>query len=346
MTSDGGPLNRCGGGGSCVSGNEWLPSELFDYDWVQLGPVVGCNRLACQECGVQVRSLLGFDLPENSKADEVYELIGRNDSSRFIESASYRIYSCRHYSIVAKSHFPAVQQNDFATWTPWECAGHPLLSLPALLEGIAIDESTDFGQLARKSFAGELGVLLHPSVDRVRGFWLQRLYRLLDDRPAAAKVARAAADLLLDRDPRVRMGAIAFFNFAWNAPGADRLAPALRDHPELFADIFVDGNPMSLERQLLEVLDYRIVNGVGDTVALELMRAALSRRFKPVGLEQYLFGMAKVDQKWLLEHGDELVAAVPELWQNMQAALVDAGASKRQMAALKDRVRARRAVPS
>lgn len=325
-----------------MSGNEWLPIEPFDYDWVQLGPVVGCNRLACHECGVQVRSLLGFDLPENSQADEVYELIGRNDSSRFIESANYRIYSCRHYSIVAKFHFPAVQQNDYATWTPWECAGHPVLSLPALLEGVAIDEKNDFGQLARKSFAGELGVSLHPSVDRVAGFWLQRLYRLLGDLPASAKTAGAAADQLLDPNPRVRMGAISFFNLGWNAPGADRLAPALRDHPELFADVLVDGNPMTLERQLLEVLDYRIINKVGDTVALELMRAALSRRFQPVGLKQYLFGMAEVDQKWLLEHGDELVAAVPELWENMQAALASAGASKRQMAALKDRVRARR----
>ena len=343
MTRDGEQLNHCGGGGTCVSGNEWLPSEPFDYDWAQLGPTIGCNHLACAKCGVEVRNLLGFDLHADSAPGDVYERIGSNDSSRFIESATYRIYSCRHYSIVAKFKFLAEQPNDYAPWTPWKCAGHPALSLPALLEGVAIDEKSDFGQLARKSFAGELGVSLHPSVDRVPGFWLQRLYRLLGDLPAAAKIAGAAADQLLDPTPSVRMGAIGFFNLGWNAPGADRVAPALRDHPELFADVLVDGNPTTLERQLLEVLDYRIINKVGDTVALELMRAALSRPFKPIGLERFLFGMARVDQQWLLEHGDALVAAVPALWTNMQAALEDAGVSKRQMAALKDRVRARRA---
>ncbi|MCU1283103.1 MAG: hypothetical protein JWM53_6649, partial [bacterium] len=112
---------------------------------------------------------------------------------------------------------------------------------------------------------------------------------------------------------------------------------------ELFVDVLVDGEPITLERRLLDVLNYRIIQRLGDTVALELMRAALSRKFQPWGLEPYLFGMAKEDQKWLLEHGDELVAAVPELWQNMQAALQSAGASKRQMGLLKDRVRARRA---
>jgi hypothetical protein len=328
-----------------VSGNEWLSIEPFDYDWVYFGPVVGCNRLDCSECGVQVRTLLGFDLPADSEAAEVYDLVGKNDSSRFSESATYRIYTCRHYSIVAKSKFPVEQQNEYAEWTPWKCAGHPAHWLPARVDGITVDEQSDFGELARKSFAGELGISLHVSVDGVAGFWLQRLYRLLCDLPAAAKVAAAAADQLLDPDPRVRMGAIAFFSFAPNAPGADRLAPALRDHPELFAGVLVDGRLMTLERQLLEVLDSRIISEVGDTLALELMRAALSRPFKPIGLEQYLFGMARVDQKWLLDHGDALVAAVPELWENMQTALESAGASKRQMAALKDRVRARRATP-
>jgi hypothetical protein len=318
-----------------VTGQEWLPVEPFDYLWA------GCNRLACRECGVQVRTLLGFDLPPDHEAADAYALIGANDHSRFVESPNHRVYTCRHYSIVATYSFPAEQQHDMASWTPWGCAGHPRLSLPAVLEGLAVDDDSDWRQLARQSFAGKLSVTLHPSVDRDSGFWIHRLYQLLDERPA---IGNAAADLLLDSDPRVRRGAIAFFRLNGNATGAERTATALRDHPELFVDFLVGGDSLTLERQLLDVLDYRISNRIGDTVAVELMRAALSRRFQHVGGEQYLFGMARGDQKWLLEHGDELVAAVPELWQKMKAALASAGASKRQMAKLKDRVRARRAV--
>src|SRR2546430_2216312 len=160
-----------------------------------------------------------------------------------------------------------------APWTPWHCAGHPPLSLPAVLEGVAVDDNSDWRQLARQSFAGKLGVTLHPSVDRDSGFWIHRLYRLLDERPA---IANAAADLLLDSEPWVRRGAIAFFRLNdGNAAGAERAATGLRDHPELFVEVLVDGDSLTLERQLLEVLDYRIINKVGDTVALELMRAAL-----------------------------------------------------------------------
>jgi hypothetical protein len=325
-------LNYCAAGGTLVTGEEWYPVEPFDYAWA------ACNRLACSECGVQVRTLLGFELPPSFAPADAYELIGANDRSRFVESPKDRIYTCRHYAIVPKYPFPAEQQHDMAPWTPWQCAGHPQLSLPAVLEGIAVDDNTDWGQLARESFAGTLGVTLHPSVDGNNAFWIHRLYLLLGQRPA---IANAAADLLLDSDPRVRRGAIEFFRLNGEAAGAERAAMALHDHPELFVDVLVDGDSLTLERQLLEVLNYRIVNKVGDTVALELMRAALSRRFQPVGLERYLFAMAEVDQKWLLEHGDALVAAVPELWENMQAALVDAGAPKRQVTALKERVRAR-----
>ncbi len=343
---------RCEGGGALVSDDNWLPTEPFDYDWVFVGPAIGCNHLACGECGVEVRSLLGFDLPPDIEAAEVYELIGKNDRSRFVESVKSRIYACRHHAIVATGreflanppqYGEGLVNFDYPPSTPWECGCHPALSLPAVLEGVAVDEKTDWGQLARQSFAGKLGVSLHPSIDRFGWFWLQRLYRLLGDLPSAAKIASAAADQLTDPDPRVRLNAIEFFLRESNAPGAERLASALRDHPELFVDVRVDEDPTTLERYLLQAILPEIANRLGDTVAIELMRAALSRRFE-WSLEPWLVGIAaRVDQKWLLEHGDEVVAVVPELWKDMQAALESAGASKSQIAKLTDRVRARRA---
>jgi hypothetical protein len=343
--SAGTKLNHCNAGGYCVSANEWLPVEAFDFDWVQLSPIIGCNRLRCGKCGIDVRSMLGFELPPDLQAteEEVYALVDAGDSSRFTKSPKCRIYACRHFSTVARSFFRAQPENDYAPYTPWGCGGHPGLSLPAVLEGVAIDPHTDWGKLARQSFAGTLGVSLHPSVDREPGFWLMRLYRLLAEQPVAPKIAHAAADAVLDPDPRVRLGAIVFFRLGWNAPGAERMAPALRDHPALFADILVDGDPITLERQLLHMLSYRIANHVSDTVAIELMRAALSRKFEPLGLEQSLYSMAEVDQKWLLEHGDQIVAAMPELWDPMQHALTSAGASKGALAELQMRVNALRA---
>jgi hypothetical protein len=338
-----GAPNLCKTGGYLVSGEEWLPSEPFDFDWVQLSPIVGCNRLTCGTCGVEVRSVLGYELPNDVEASELYDLIGAGDYARLTKSPNKRIYACRHERAVAKSFYRAEPENDFAPWTPWTCGGHPALSLPTVLEGVAIDEHTDWGHLARQSFSGKLGVSLHPSVDRERGFWLRRLCRLLGDSPIATKIALAAADQLLDPDPRVRLGAIVFFRLGWDEPGSEKLAPALRDHRELFEDVLVEGDPITLERQLLDVLDYRIVNNVVDTVAIEQMRAALSRRFQPLGLETPLFGMAEADQKWLLDHGDAIVAAVPELWEEMQAALKSANAPKGELAALVKRVKERRA---
>lgn len=88
------------------------------------------------------------------------------------------------------------------------------------------------------------------------------------------------------------------------------------------------------------MLSYRIANHVGDTVAIERMRAALSRKFEPLGLEQALYSMAEVDQKWLLDHGDQIVAKVPELWPSVRHALEAAGAPQRELADLVKRVEA------
>jgi hypothetical protein len=330
-------------GGYCVSAAEWLPDEPFDYDWVQLSPIVGCNQLMCSSCGAKLRSVVGVELPPELTAKDVYELMGAHDLSRFTASPSCRAYACHCFRTNVTTFFRVRSENDMDEGTPWRCDGHPTVSLPLVLEGIEIDEQTDWQDLARRSFAGELGVSLHPNVDRQRGFWLQRLYRLLEKQPVAAKISNAAADRAIDPNPRVRLGAIVFFRLGWNEPGAERMAPALRDHPELFADVLVDGYPVTLERQMLDMLDYRITNKVADPVAIELMRAALYRRFEPIGIQQSLFSMAQADQKWLLEHADEIVAARPEAWDHMQHALKSAGAPKRALADLQQRVNARRA---
>jgi hypothetical protein len=86
------------------------------------------------------------------------------------------------------------------------------------------------------------------------------------------------------------------------------------------------------------VPSYRITNHLRDTVAIDLMRAALSRKFEPLGLELCLYPMAEVDQKWLLDHGDQIVAKVPELWESVRHALEAAGAPARELAALVKRV--------
>ena len=149
-------LNHCKTGGYCVSAEEWLPAEPFDFDWVQLSPIVGCNRLRCGSCGVDVRSVLGFELPPNLQATEaqVYALVDAGDVSRFTKSPKSRLYACPHFNTVAKSFFRAQPENDYAPFTPWGCGGHPKLSLPAVLEGVAIDLKTDWTDLARRSFAG------------------------------------------------------------------------------------------------------------------------------------------------------------------------------------------------
>jgi hypothetical protein len=205
---------------------------------------------------------------------------------------------------------------------------------------VTIDDHTDVGDLARRALGGTLGVSLHPEPDSDPGFWLQRLYRLLGDLPLAERVSRSAASLILDADPRVRLGAIRFFALGPDAPGGETLATALREHPELFVDIIPPNWPVTLERSLLNPLSSRI--RLGDSAALELVRAALFRPFQPLDLREYLYELADVDQEWLLDHGDQIVAAVPDLWEHLRYALESEGAPRRRLADLVKRVHARR----
>jgi hypothetical protein len=320
-------VNYCKAGGYCVSESEWLPAEPFDYDWVRRAPFVGCNRLRCGSCGAEVRSAVNFALPSMGPA-EVYELLGEGDTTRFQPQPFGRIYACRCYMIEAVAVIRSQPLDDMEPSVPWSCDGHPWLQLPAELEGVRIAEDSDWSTVARQAL--DHPVVLHPELRSHPGFWLQRLYHLLLGRPAAELISRAAGDLALDPEPRVRLGAISFFLLGWDQPGAERLAPALREHPELFVDIVVPGFTVSLERWILSVLEWRVRSG--DPEALEVMRAALFRTFSPLGVEEYFHMMARVDQQWFLEHADQLFAAQPGLWRDLLAALATAGASPENLA--------------
>jgi hypothetical protein len=329
-------LNYCKTGGTCVGTDDWLPARPFDYDWVPRSPYVGCNRLRCQLCGAEVRSLAFFELPTDLDAPQLYEILGAGDTARLTPQPFGRIYACRCYAIEAVALVRTQPLGDMQKQLPWSCEGHPRLEVPVELEGIPLDGS-DWKAVARQAL--DHPIVLHPEMTNHPGFWLQRLYRLLAPRPAAEEVSRAAGELLLDPEVRVRLGAISFFLLGWDEPGAERLAPALREHPELFVNVVAPGGTVSLERWILSVLEWRVRSG--DPEALDIMRAALFRTFTPLGVEEYFHLMGRVDRQWFVEHADQLLGAQPGGWRDLLAALATAGASPEKLARWAREVRER-----
>jgi hypothetical protein len=105
-------------GGYCVSAGEWLPDEPFDYDWVQLSPIVGCNQLMCSSCGAKLRSVVGVELPQELEPTDAYDLMGAHDHSRFTASPSCRAYACRCLKSNVTTFFRVHSENDMDEGTP------------------------------------------------------------------------------------------------------------------------------------------------------------------------------------------------------------------------------------
>jgi hypothetical protein len=124
-------MKRCIHGGYLVDGSKKLPSDpsvFFDGD----ERPVGCNRIRCAECASMVRHIVGMELPERMRPEEikaVYEApeLKLHPALR-AGSRSYRQYLCRCRKFFETRH-RALDDPDpepmQAPNLPWKCAGHP-----------------------------------------------------------------------------------------------------------------------------------------------------------------------------------------------------------------------------
>jgi len=137
---------------------------------------------------------------------------------------------------------------------------------------------------------------------------MQRLYNLVED---AAPIATAMAELLMDDDPRMRVAAISFFTTNSRAPGAERAAQAMADHPEQFVDIRdPDHERLTLWDWMESVLSLRIDR---DPVAEKVLK----ERALSGGVGEGVFTLARHRPDWLADHAKEVFEAAPQDWKSL-----------------------------
>lgn len=285
----------CANGGYLVSADEWLPDAPYDYHWPARGPIIGCNRLRCRECGQAVAAT---------------------------RTAHGRSYECRCLTHEVLSWASVSDPLDPISERvlPWACSGHPPLTLPATVDGAALSHTTDWSALVRHlATAPTAGP---PGSDKLRGFAVHRLYNLLEP-PASRAIADAVASLLDDRDPALRAFALIFFEGNPDAPGGDRLTALMRDRPQLFVGVRDPGsNSFSLWDWLLEAIAWRIRRDgsgrVPDPAALDEVKRRAS---VAPGVGRCLFVLGEQEPDWLLQHVDGVVSADPGAWKRLLNAL-------------------------
>jgi hypothetical protein len=204
------PLRSCTDDGYLVPASCWLPNTHFDHQFLRWGPRLGCARLACTRCGAPVKSAANLRPSWHASAADTWDAIDDGRAKGTL-SAGGRMYTCR-CQLAAIHAEQAVSNADgpAGDLSSWRCAGHAPLSLPAVVDGIAVDDAADLGALARAVFIGAVTVPVHPSLASVEAFWLLRLFSALSE-SARRPFALAVNALLLDDDPRVRAGALRFF---------------------------------------------------------------------------------------------------------------------------------------
>jgi hypothetical protein len=205
------PHRPCADNGYLVSASGWLPDTDFDHQFLRWGPRLGCARLACTRCGARVKSAAHLRPSWHAAAADTWDALDERRAPRAMSDGAGRLYTCR-CQLAAVHAEQAVSNPDgpAGDLSMWRCAGHALLSLPTLVDGIAIDSPADLGPLARAFFVGALPVPVHPSLASVESFWLLRLFSALTE-AARQPFAKAVNALLLDDDSRVRSGALRFF---------------------------------------------------------------------------------------------------------------------------------------
>jgi hypothetical protein len=211
--------------------------------------------------------------------------------------------------------------------------------LPYKLDGVELSETTDWVRLVRDVFSRALEPPLpHPTTRNVRGFWVQRLYSVLDEVPRR-DVARAVASLILEPDPRVRVCVINFFDTYSRAPGVGELARAYRAQPELFLHVAdPDSYTCSVSDWLSDALAKQIYkDSTGqpkDPLALEILK---ERALVAPGIGSNLYTLASVDRAWVEANAEAIMDAVPQDWSRVLAVL--AGQPVERLIALAKRAR-------
>ncbi len=319
MTSSvaGNAANRCHEEGWLVAGKFAVPDAAYDYAWGRA--MVGCNQLHCRRCGSRVRSQAGLVpgravlAPADLYAQNDWQSLA--DGNILMTDSDARLYVCACNMHVQGSLYRSIAdpggENDLDPLPPgWHCAGHPTLGIPTNLDGISVDDHTDFATWVRSSLAGQSIAQPPAFVGQYRSCECERLYYLLRHTRLTDTVSRAVATALGDADPGVRVGAAEFFESAPGAAGGEALARAVLTDASAWRGV---QNPFRKRRTLADALSralaQRLIVAPKD---VELQRAIQAIALWPERTApQLLDALVLQDPRWLAQHAADMLAATP-----------------------------------
>lgn len=301
-----------------ASSETWLPDAPFDYNWGATHPEIGCNRLRCEACGAMVRNLPraaiagpGVDL---SALHAIEDLRGHAAIATIPDDRG-RLYLCRCQAYRAVVATPPDSPEERGPHLPWSCAGHPPLELPCALDGIEV-RAGDLAATTRAALPEHWPAPL-PRIDKdLRGFWLARLYHVLEEDSDRAALGAAVAAQLEAPESAVRAGAIFFFLWVPGAEAAEALVRAARVHRELFRGHADPKKPSySLEARLLQAIEFVVrsaspQSSPGSAAGLELLKEELLAGRNPADI---LYQVDRRDHGWLVAHGAQIGRSAPAL---------------------------------
>jgi hypothetical protein len=207
-------LRRCRSDGLLVGHRKAIyPAEPFDAALGNTLLTVGCNQLRCQVCGCAVKSHPELAWTRvRARLAEAYALDrAQLLSGGYAGRSSARAYhcTCRAVDVVAPQSVHGGSEADELVRepSPWSCAGHPPLRLPAVVDGVVLEHGMDWGPLIEESLRGQHTRLAASAAAWGRD-WPARIYGALEDRAEAAQLARAVLALATDDDPAVCVAAL------------------------------------------------------------------------------------------------------------------------------------------
>ncbi len=311
-------LNFCHGGGYIASVAQPPPDEPLDYDAPGL-TVRGCNRLRCRGCGAWVRSVFNLQLkrwPTPAERTELYELPDLTVCP-LLRRASARLYLCRCHvhealessSLLDDSEGPAPDAATLAAGIhpDWACAGHPLATLPRLIDGIEVTPD-GVGDVTLRALRGSL----FPGASQAEhwpGLWAARLYIRLAQTPYQKGVLAALSAALTDPAPEVRVAALNSFSILGLPETGDRALSLLKGDRALFAgvpDKTLGAEPRTQEHKLWQ-LAQSLCAQPGEARELAKHDALTPGRWNATLYSVLL----QTEPDWVAERMDDLLRANP-----------------------------------
>lgn len=308
-------MNVCSNGGWVVDRRP-LPDDIHDHDG-ELAPIRGCTNLRCGFCKQTVRSAPGITLAKphaDVDAKALHATLDLASSPLVTTSSLIRLYTCACLTHLESSQHPLTDPDDTSSAiqpaTQWNCAGHPVVTLPHVFDGWEITADS-LPAIADRALSGELPPAAAP-VDRPRAYWLARLCVRLAGTPHADRLARhVASQLVADvDDPAIRVRAVQFFLHCPSHRGAMTLVDLLSTHASKFVGV---ANPHA-EVKGDSTLEHALWRLAGRTLRTDAALRELAHevaRDPARANRALLFALADGDADWLAANAEALARAQP-----------------------------------